>query len=104
MAHVGEEFTFGTAARFGSVLGSSQGLLGSLALGDVQERHNRAHNFALFADRVGPIFDVKAGTVSAPKNFLIGVNTLADAERGGHSAILFRISGPVGMGMVNDVV
>src|SRR5712672_3796312 len=104
MAHVGQKFTLGTAARFGCFLGFSQGLLNQFALGNVQESYDRAHNFSILADWIGPEFDRKAGAVGAPKDFVVRVNAFAISEGTGNIAILFRIRRPVGVGMVNDVV
>src|SRR5712672_1720206 len=104
MAHVGQKFTLGTAARFGCFLGFSQGLLNQFALGNVQESYDRAHNFSFLADWISPEFDRKAGAVGAPKDFVVRVNAFAISKGTGNIAIFFRIRRPVGVGMVNDAV
>ncbi len=71
MAHVGQEFTLGAAARFGCLLGHAQGFLRPLARGDVQERHDRADHFSLLAGWIGPVFSGETSAIGAPKNFFV---------------------------------
>jgi hypothetical protein len=62
-------------------LASSQSRLRPLALGDVEERDDRADGLALLADRVGPVFHRKTRAIRAPENFLIRMNSLRLAHR-----------------------
>ena len=77
VAHVGQEFALGAAARFGRFLGLEQSRLRPFALGDVQKRDDCADGLALFADGIGPVFHRKTGAIRAPENFFVRMDSFA---------------------------
>ena len=77
MAHVGQEFALGAAARFGRLLGLPQSRLRPLAFGNVQEGDHRADDLSFLADGVSPVFHWKTRAIGAPEDFRVRMNSLA---------------------------
>ena len=84
MAHVSQEFAFRTTGSFGGRFRSTEGLVFALAVGNVDKADDFADDPVVAADRMGPDFDRKTGTIGAPENFVQFVIVAASPSEGMH--------------------
>jgi len=72
------------------LLAFTNGQFKGSALGSIQKCDDRADGFASSENRMGPVFDRKAGAIAAPEDFVIGMGVFAGPKRINNGALSYR--------------